>query len=87
MGRVMIKKVEKTVSETAHASCGKCWRDKACLKEDGAPMCRALRLITNDYTFVQDGRFPGCPNHITFGADSHVCCCSIRNELYRKYEL
>jgi len=77
----------KKVSETAEASCGKCWRDKACLKAGGSPMCRATRLITNDYTFVDDGRFPGCPNHITFGADSHVCCCSIRNELYRKYEI
>jgi len=77
----------KIISKEAREACGRCWRDFACLEGDGEPMCKGCRRITNEYLFVKNGRFPGCPNHIAFGTDSHVCCCAIRNELYRKYNI
>jgi hypothetical protein len=73
------------VSEDTIQSTYGCLKNFACL-EGKAELCDVERYLNNEVLFIGSDGKNICNYRMSYG-DSYMCCCPVRKELHRKYNI
>ena len=74
------------VAKQVKESTSRCPNKFECLENDNFQLCTVIDFIRNENLLFVDGKFnQPCPYMLPF-ADSCICSCPVRIELYRKFK-
>ena len=74
------------VSDEAARAATKCMKGRACLKGEGANVCKVVRLVNKSLHYISVDSDSSCPYNCSFGCYRH-CNCPVRKELYKNSKI
>ena len=77
--------MDDEISEETIQAATKCHKGKACLKNQGAHVCKVIRLVNKSLHYISVDSEPGCPYNRAFGCYRH-CTCPVRKALFAKHK-
>jgi hypothetical protein len=73
------------ISEETLINTTKCSHNFRCLRDDDFQVCEPEEYVSDELLFVDTKSNIPCSYKLPF-ADSCICHCPVRKEIYRKYE-
>lgn len=77
--------MKENISKTTCKKADKCPNKLECLQNEDFEICPVVDFISDEIIFVEAQYYKSCPYMLPF-ADSNICHCPVRIEIYSKYK-
>ena len=82
MKKELVIKIDESIIKTAV----ECEKDCVCLSSTSHNLCAVTHSVHDKIVFIECMNNEQCIYRNSFGFNSYICHCPVRNEIYRKYK-